>query len=157
MASKKMRRLVLTVRILLALIFLMYGGVKLAGGQYNYGAFTFTDHDPPSPGIVWAFYGISPVYGHITGLFEVVPALLLLHPRLYSLGALGLFAVELNITIMDWCFNYPSVKYFVTAYTLLTLFVVWSDRKRIIDAFWKQPPPHSPANSPQHKASEPVR
>lgn len=139
MASKRTRRVVLAVRILLALIFIAYGVVKLAGGQYTYGAYSVTDRTPVSPGVVWAFYGSSPVYGHLTGLFELVPALLLLHPRLFTLGALGLFAVELNITIMDWCFHYPSVKYMVTAYTLLTVFVIWSDRKRVLDAFWKQP------------------
>jgi uncharacterized membrane protein YphA (DoxX/SURF4 family) len=139
MASKRMRRLVLAVRTLLALIFIAYGTLKLAGGQYNYGAYSITDRTPLGPGTVWAFYGSSPVYGRVTGLFELVPALLLLHPRLFTLGALGLFAVELNITIMDWCFNYPSVKYMVTAYTLLTAFVIWSDRGRVLNAFWKRP------------------
>lgn len=139
MASRKMHRTVLAVRILLAIIFIFYGAVKLAGGQYNYGEYSITDKTPLSAGTVWAFYGSSPVYGRITGLFELVPALLLFHRRLYSLGALGLFAVSLNITIMDWCFHYPSVKYVVTVYTLLLVFLIWSDRDRLRHAFWELP------------------
>ena len=142
MNSRAMGRVVLAIRILLAAIFTFYGVVKLAGGQYHYGAYSISDRDALNPDTVWAFYGSSPIYGRATGLFELVPALLMAHPRLYTLGALGLFAVEINITIMDYCFHFPSVKYMITAYTVLTAFVIWTDRKRLIDAFWKTPPAH---------------
>lgn len=135
-------RLVLVVRIAMAVVFVFYGSVKLLGGQYNYGEWTISNDEPDGTNVVWSFYGYSKVYGHVTGLFELVPALLLLNRRLYSLGALGLFAVSLNITLMDFCYGYPMVKWFSLAYTLLLAFLVYSDRKRMVAAFWELPPAH---------------
>ena len=111
-------------RLLLFVVFAGYGSIKLLGGQYDYGDWVISNRTADGTSVVWAFYGYSPVYGRFTGLYEVVPALLLLSRRTVTLGALGLFAVSLNITVMDFAYGYPMVKCFSLAYTLLCLFLV---------------------------------
>lgn len=140
MASKKLiPRLVFAVRLLLFVVFVGYGSIKLLGGQYDYGDWVISNRTADGTSVVWAFYGYSPVYGRFTGLYEVVPALLLLSRRTVTLGALGLFAVSLNITVMDFAYGYPMVRYFSLAYTLLCLFLVVQGRERLVSAFWKLP------------------
>ncbi|GLY65001.1 hypothetical protein [Amycolatopsis taiwanensis] len=140
MTTKKLlSRVTVAVRFLLAAIFLGYGSIKLLGGQYDYSDWTLINKDTvDGTSFVWAFYGYSPFYGRMTGLFEFLPALLLLSKRTATLGALGLFAVSLNITLMDFAFHYPSVKYFVLGYTLLLVFLLYQDRETLLDAFWRR-------------------
>ncbi|GAA5145755.1 hypothetical protein GCM10023321_04120 [Pseudonocardia eucalypti] len=131
MNAKLVSRGLIGTRIFLAAVFVMYGSIKLFGGQYYYGDWAMTKQTASGTGMVWAFFGYSPVYGRFTGLFELVPALMLLHPRTATLGAAALFAVRLNITVMDFAFDFPMVKYFVLGYTLLALVLVWHDRNRL--------------------------
>lgn len=132
-------RLITAVRLLLFAVFAGYGTIKLLGGQYDYGNWVISNRTQDGTSVVWAFYGYSPVYGRFTGLYELVPALLLLSRRTATLGALALFAVSLNITVMDFAYGYPMVKYFSLAYTLLCLFLVAEDRDRLVTAFWHGP------------------
>ncbi|WP_170068040.1 DoxX family membrane protein [Lentzea guizhouensis] len=124
-------KLVLVLRLLLAAVFIMYGTIKLLGGQYYYGDWTIDKATTDGTSLVWAFYGYSPFYGRATGLFELIPAVMLLFRRTTTLGALGLFAVALNITLMDFAFDYPEVKYFALAYTLIAAALVLSDRRKL--------------------------
>lgn len=126
-------RAVIAARVLLALVFIMYGGVKLLGGQYYYGDWTMSKSEfaTSGTGLVWAFYGYSPFYGRFTGLFELIPALMLLVPRTATLGAMGLFAVSLNITVMDFAYHFPTVKYFALCYTVVAVLLVACDRPRL--------------------------
>lgn len=132
-------RLVTAVRLLLFAVFAAYGTVKLLGGQYDYGDWVISNRTQDGTSVVWAFYGYSPVYGRFTGLYELGPALLLLSRRTAPLGALALFAVSLNITVMDFAYGYPMVKYFSLAYTLLCLFLAAHYRDRLLAAFWHGP------------------
>lgn len=129
----RLPRMVILSRTLLALVFLFYGGIKLFGGQYYYGDWTMSksDFNDNATSLVWAFYGYSPIYGRFTSLFELIPALMLLIPRTATLGALGLFAVGMNITVMDFTYHYPQVKYFVLGYTILAGLLVAFDRPRL--------------------------
>ncbi|RZQ64637.1 hypothetical protein [Amycolatopsis suaedae] len=137
--KKVIRRLVDVARFGLAAVFVFYGGIKLFGGQYYYGDWVLDKKTVGGTSLVWAFYGYSPFYGRMTGLFELIPALLLLSRRTMPLGALALFGVSLNITLMDFAFDYPSVKYFALGYTVLLGLLVLSERERILDAFWRRP------------------
>jgi uncharacterized membrane protein YphA (DoxX/SURF4 family) len=132
-------RLITALRLLLFVVFAGYGTIKLLGGQYDYGDWTISNRTPDGTSVVWAFYGYSEVYGRFTGLYELVPALMLLSRRTVTLGAMALFAVSLNITVMDFAYGYPSVKYFSLAYTLLCLVLVVHGRDRLIAAFWEMP------------------
>jgi uncharacterized membrane protein YphA (DoxX/SURF4 family) len=99
--SKAESRTILSIRLLMSAVFLFYGSVKLLGGQYYYGDWTISKSTADGTSLVWAFYGYSPFYGRMTGLFEFLPAVLLLFRRTTFLGALALFAVGLNITLLD--------------------------------------------------------
>ncbi|HEX6339428.1 hypothetical protein [Umezawaea sp.] len=122
---------VLAVRLLVAAVFLAYGSVKLLGGQYHYGDWTISKSTVDGTSLVWAFYGYSPFYGRVTGLFEFIPAAMLLFRRTTFVGAAALFAVGLNITLMDFAFDYPFVKYLAACYTILCAVLVLHDKPKL--------------------------
>jgi uncharacterized membrane protein YphA (DoxX/SURF4 family) len=124
--------LLTVVRVGLGLIFAMYGLLKVLGGQYNYGDWVIDKKTTDGTSLVWAFFGYSQFYGRLTGLFELIPAILLLIPRTATLGALALFAVSLNITAMDFAYHYPSVKYMALLYTSLLGLLLWADRHKLM-------------------------
>ncbi|MGQ0767224.1 MAG: hypothetical protein ACT4OZ_16370 [Gemmatimonadota bacterium] len=123
---------VTVTRVFLGLIFMTYGIVKVLGGQYYYGPWVMDKATVDGPSLVWAFFGYSQVYGRATGLFELGPAILILIPRTATIGAAALFAVSLNITIMDFAYGYPSVKYLALFYTVLLAWLLWVDRHKIL-------------------------
>lgn len=124
-------RLILVIRVFLALVFIVYGGAKLFGGQFFYGDWSASKSTIGGPSFVWYFYGYSPVYGRVIGLFELVPAILLLIPRTAAAGAAALFAVTLNVAIMDFAFDFPSVKYAAAFYTFLCAMLMAYDSRKL--------------------------
>ena len=124
-------RTLTVIRVFLGITFATYGLVKVLGGQYNYGDWVIDKSTVDGTSLVWAFYGYSPFYGRFTGLFELVPAILLLIPRTATIGAAALFAVALNVTAMDFGFDYPAVKYFALTYTILLGVLLWFDREKL--------------------------
>jgi len=128
---KQQHKAILVIRLFLVAVFLMYGSVKLAGGQYYYGDWTMSKAEHPNEGLVWAFYGYSAFYGRVTGLFELIPAIMLLFGRTSLVGAGALFAVGLNITLMDFAFDFPAVKYFALFYTVLSLILVLHEKEKL--------------------------
>ena len=72
------RAAVIAGRVFVAGVFLVYGLLKLAGGQFVPGEFRFDSQSDSMVTLVWHFYGYSPVYHRFIGLAEVVPAVLLL-------------------------------------------------------------------------------
>lgn len=131
LAPPRWARTLTVIRVFLGITFATYGLVKLLGGQYNYGDWVIDKKTVDGTSLVWAFYGYSPFYGRFTGLFELVPAILLLIPRTATIGAAALFAVALNVTAMDFGFDYPAVKYFALAYTILLGVLLWVDREKL--------------------------
>ncbi len=133
MSARGRWSIVLTiVRVGLALIFAMYGLLKVLGGQYNYGDWVIDKKTTDGTSLVWAFFGYSPFYGRLTGLFELIPAILLMIPRTATIGAAALFAVSLNITAMDFAYGYPAVKYMALLYTILLGLLLWADRHKLM-------------------------
>ena len=122
----------LAIRVFLAVVFISYGVVKLLGGQFYYGDWTMSKSTASGPFLVWAFYGYSSFYGHVMGLFELVPAVMLLFRRTVTAGAAALFAVSLNITIMDFGFDFPAVKYACAFYTALCVVLLVCDYKKLL-------------------------
>src|SRR5215470_6061598 len=118
------------IRVFLGIVFATYGLVKLLGGQYNYGDWVIDKNTVEGTSLVWAFFGYSPFYGRFTGLYEFIPAIMLLIPRTATIGAGALFAVSLNILAMDFAYHYPAVKYFALVYTVLLAILVWADRPK---------------------------
>lgn len=119
------------IRFFLAITFLFYGLVKVAGGQFKYDDFVLDSQTTDGPTMVWCFYGYSPVYGRLIGLAEMLPALLLLIPRTRTLGALLLLPIAANIAVMDFCFRFPEVKYFALLLTALDLCLLAADWRKL--------------------------
>lgn len=120
-----------TIRVLLGLVFVMYGLVKVLGGQYDYGDWVMDKKTVSGTSLVWAFYGYSPIYDRFTGLFELGPAILIMIPRTATIGAALLFAVAINVTVMDFAYHYPAVKYFALLYTVALAGLLWADRGKL--------------------------
>ena len=128
MSGATLRRgIVFTIRFFLAVVFITYGVSKLLGGQFYYGDWMMNKKTVGGAELVWSFYGYSPVYGRAIGLFEFIPAVMLLFRRTTTLGAAALFVVSLNVTIMDFCYGFPNVKYFALLYTCLAGLLVLDD------------------------------
>jgi uncharacterized membrane protein YphA (DoxX/SURF4 family) len=143
------------IRVFLGITFATYGLVKVLGGQYNYGDWIIDKKTVDGTSLVWAFYGYSPFYGRLTGLFELVPAILLLIPRTATIGAAALFAVALNVTAMDFGFDYPAVKYFALAYTVLLGLLLWVDRHKLALLLLDREQAHAVAVSTESLPREP--
>ncbi|MGW6929953.1 hypothetical protein ACWGE0_07760 [Lentzea sp. NPDC054927] len=138
--SKAPSKTILVIRLLMAAIFALYGCVKLFGGQFYYGDWdNLSKSTVDGTSLVWLFYGYSPFYGRITGLFELIPAVMLLFRRTTFLGAAALFVIGLNITLMDFAFDYPSVKYMAALYTILCGALVLHDRGKLRDILADSP------------------
>src|SRR5581483_8561109 len=131
-----MRTLLLLCRLLVGGTFVTYGIVKLLGGQFHYGAFVVDSRTTDGTWLVWCFYGYSPVYGRFIGLCELIPGILLLVPRTRTLGALALLPVCVNITVMDFCFDFPPVKYFSLWLTVLCALLVAADYRKLLVLLW---------------------
>lgn len=118
--------------------FMVYGLVKIFGGQFHHGDFVIdsTTTDPTS--LVWCFFGYSPTYARFLGLCEFIPGLLILFPRTKTFGALALLPVTLNITVMDFCFGFPAVKYTSLFLTVLCALLVLSDWRKLKPIFWDE-------------------
>jgi uncharacterized membrane protein YphA (DoxX/SURF4 family) len=120
------------VSALLGVIFIFYGLLKLLGGQFIFSHDWIIDGSTTDgPNLVWHFFGFSPIYGRLVGLAELVPGFLLLAPRTRLLGALLLVPVAANITVMDFCYGFPPVKYFALLLTLGCVVILAPERARL--------------------------
>jgi hypothetical protein len=119
------------VRLFLAITFLCYGLLKVLGGQFLYGGFLLDSRSVDGSTMVWAFYGYSPVYGRLIGVAEMAAGALLLVPRTRTLGAILLLPIAANITVLDFCFAFPAVKYFALTLTLLNLVLLAAERDKL--------------------------
>ena len=127
------RAAVIAGRVFVAGVFLVYGLIKLAGGQFVPGEFRFDSRSDSMVILVWHFYGYSPVYHRFAGLAEVVPAILLLWPRTAALGALLALPVAVNIAVMDCCFAFPaSATGLITELAAVSAALLWADRGRVM-------------------------
>jgi hypothetical protein len=138
------------VRLFLGITFLVYGAIKLRGGQFVYADFRIDSRTTDGPTLVWCFFGYSPVYGRLVGLAECVPGLLLLFSRTRTLGAACLLPVTLNITVLDFCFRFTWVKYFSLVLTGLCLLLLAADYRKLWHLLRedRHPQPAAPAEDP---------
>lgn len=123
------------MRRFLGIVFIAYGLVKLAGGQFVYSDWTITRSSASGPFLVWAFYGFSPWYAKFIAMCELVPGILLLIPRTAFVGAAVLFPVALNITVMDFAYGFPGVKYLVAIYTVMLGILILAEREKVFMLF----------------------
>lgn len=118
--------------MLLGITYIAYGITKILGGQFDFGGqWSIDSRTVHGTELVWAFFGWSPVYGRFIGAGELGVGLLLLFQRTRLLGALGLFPIALNITVMDFCFGFPAVKYVALTHSILCGFLIYGERNRL--------------------------
>lgn len=108
------RWLHLYVRWWLAFVLLLYGVAKLYSGQFgelNNTRMLSTFGDLSPMGLLWSFMAASPPYEMLSGVLEILPALLLLHRRTALLGALLASVVLANVVALNWCYDVPVKLY----------------------------------------------
>ena len=130
--SRVTSRLLLVLRVFVGVVFVGYGIVKILGGQFFYGDWTMSKSTVGGTFLVWAFYGYSPYYGRFIGFAEFIPAVLLLIPRTATVGAVLLFPLALNVTVMDFFYGFPSVKWMALLYTTILGVLLWADRGKLL-------------------------
>lgn len=127
------------VRIFLALVFIGYGALKIAGGQFYHGDFVLDSRTNYPTTLVWAFFGYSYLYSTFIGLGEVVAGALLLHPRTATLGAVMYFPIALNVTMIDLSYGFPlPATALIITLTLLCAGLLWHDRRKLLMIFWQR-------------------
>ncbi|PRZ15912.1 hypothetical protein CLV36_103138 [Laceyella sediminis] len=133
----------MTLRWFMAMIFLLYGGVKLIFGQFGHIPLNEITQAAAQKGegfaITWAFFGYSRPYELFVGLGEVIPALLLLNPRTATLGAVMYFPVAFNVMLVNY-FYHIGVHDLSTVLVIMNLVLLWLDRRKLLMIFWKNIP-----------------
>src|SRR5665213_1532056 len=123
----------LLVRFVLALTMLTYGIDKVIPVQF--GPLTLSRFAMPfgalTPmGVLWAFMAASPGYTMFTGSIETIAGILLLVPRLTTLGALVAAAALTNIFALNLFYDVP-VKLFSFHLLLFAVFLTLPDIPRL--------------------------
>jgi hypothetical protein len=91
-------------RYFLGLLMVPYAIDKLLAYQFKLPAWVYAQPLGATTGrnLAWATYGYSPHLQMLLGLFELIPALLLLNVRTRRLGALFMFPVLLNVVLINF-------------------------------------------------------
>ncbi|MPY65534.1 hypothetical protein F8S09_02345 [Deinococcus sp. SDU3-2] len=120
-----LRRLGDGLRVVLALWLTVYGLSKFGFGQFGllHPGQLLTTYGESSPmGLLWRFMAASPGYQYVAGVAELLPALLLLHRRTVTLGALIAAVTMTNVLALNLFYDVP-VKLF-SAHLLLAALVL---------------------------------
>jgi uncharacterized membrane protein YphA (DoxX/SURF4 family) len=127
----------LFVRLTLAVAMISYGANKLFRMQFpEPPLYRFVDYygNSSPAGLLWAFMGMSRAYSLFGGIAEMAGGLLLIVPRLTTLGALVTFAVMSNVWMLNFCYDVPR-KIYSTHLVLMSLFLLLPEVQRLIDFF----------------------
>lgn len=125
------------VRYFLAVVMIEYAVAKIF--QYQFPALTVWQLNEPlgnsSPmGLFWKFMGYSKEYSLFAGISELIAGLLLINRRTTLAGALLAFIIMLQVVALNFCYNVP-VKLFAVQVTLLCIFIILPDVKRLYSFF----------------------
>lgn len=125
------------LRLVLAAVMIPYGAAKLLPVQFPAPSLsklleTYGDSSPM--GLMWTFMGASASYSFFGGATEVLSGLLLVVPRLATLGALVCIGVMSNVLMLNLGYDVP-VKLGSLHLILMAAFVVVPDLRRLLDFF----------------------
>jgi len=84
--------------------------------------------------LFWSSMGTSRAYSIITGLLEILPALLLLHKKTRTAGLLITIFVMVNVLAINFGFDI-SVKLYSLFLTFLALLLLWPTMKPLFQFF----------------------
>lgn len=120
-----LRRLEGGLRVVLIFWLTMYALPKFSFGQFgllDQGQLITTYGESSPMGLLWRFMAASPGYQYVAGVAELLPALLLLHRRTVTLGALIATVTLTNVLALNLFYDVP-VKLF-SAHLLLAALVL---------------------------------
>jgi uncharacterized membrane protein YphA (DoxX/SURF4 family) len=111
----------LSIRVLLALVFVVYGVLKLLRLQLATGDLSDMRFGEASPMLVtWHFFSLSPLYHNSIGIAQIVTGILLVVPRTAPIGALCFLVIILNIVLINFGYDIAmDVKIFGSALLVL--------------------------------------
>jgi uncharacterized membrane protein YphA (DoxX/SURF4 family) len=131
------RWFIVYLRLCLAAVLLPYGATKIFRVQFpppSLSALMQTYGSSSLMQLMWIFMGASASYSFFGGLMEVVPGLLLVIPRLATLGALLSLAVVGNVLMMNFGYDVP-VKLVLMNMTAVSIVILLPEFKRLADFF----------------------
>ncbi|MBB5232802.1 hypothetical protein [Deinococcus budaensis] len=121
------------LRAALVLWLSVYGLAKFSFGQFGLlhaGQLVSTYGESSPMGLLWRFMAASPGYQYVAGVAELLPALLLLHRRTVTLGALLAAVTMTNVAALNLLYDVP-VKLFSLHLLLAALVLLALDGKRL--------------------------
>jgi hypothetical protein len=100
--------------MLLALVFIVYGVLKLLRLQLATGDLSDVRFGEASPMLVtWHFFSLSPLYHNSIGIAQIITGILLAFPQTAPVGALCFFVIILNIVLINFGYDIATdVKIF---------------------------------------------
>jgi hypothetical protein len=125
------------LRLVLAATMIPYGAVKIFQWQFpplSLSKLVQTYGDSSPMGLLWAFMGASRSYSFFGGASELLEGILLVVPRLATLGALVCIGVLGNVFMLNVGYDVP-VKLGLIHLLLISGFLVLPDLKRLTDFF----------------------
>lgn len=123
----------LGVRLGLGAILISYGAQKVIPFQFtppDYFRLLERYGDSSPMGLLWTFIGSSPAYTIFTGLVELTGGVLVILPRVTTLGALVSLAAMTNVFLLNMCYDVP-VKLFSFHLLVMALFLLLPDVPRL--------------------------
>ena len=100
------RWITLIIRCFLALVFIIYGTLKLLRLQLVTGDLSDMRFGEASPMLVtWHFFSLSPLYHHAIGVAQIVTGLLLIVPRTAAVGVLCFLVIIANIVLINFGYD----------------------------------------------------
>jgi hypothetical protein len=124
----------LIIRCTLAYMFITYALAKLCGTQFGADPETYKKPvgELDSFSLAWIFFGHSYRYGIFIASTQIIAAILLLVRHTQTLAALMFFGILSNILVIDFEFNVVTMQLVSVILFIMTLYLLWYDRQRII-------------------------
>ena len=89
--------------------------------------------------LFWHLLGYSDAFQQFIGWMEVGGGLLLLWRRTVTIGALIVMIMMIGIVMLNFCFGI-RVRYIPLHYLLIAIYLLWNDRRRLLNLFFLNKP-----------------
>src|SRR5215467_2624011 len=144
-------------RIFLGLAMMPYAIDKLLAYQFKVPTWNYAQPLGATSGhtLAWATYGYSPQLQMLLGLFELIPALLLLNVRTRRLGALFMFPVLLNVVLINFALDIGrNTETISSAFLAVNVFLILYDGPVYLNLFKRLVVPPAPVASRKLRAAK---
>ena len=133
--------LLVLVTIYVASYMLLYGFAKVFPRQFGQPSLLslYENYGQSSPmRLLWTFMSYSRPYTVFTGTLEIAAGILLIPRYTRTLGALLTLGIMANVLMLNLSYDVP-VKIFSAQLVMLTLFLIYADRKRLLQFLRNHP------------------